>query len=93
MRRKDTSQLDEGQARGSHARRLPRPETVILVLALLWTVGTKFQVIRQAAEGALLASWAVVMFPDVVFFGAFALAFALAALCRPRSSTSSTRMV
>ncbi|MCB9850179.1 MAG: LTA synthase family protein [Phycisphaerales bacterium] len=49
--------------------RLPRPETLLLVLAFLTTVAAKFLALRELDPESLASAWLSVVARDFVFFG------------------------
>ncbi len=59
--------------------RLPRLEYVGLVLAFAWTVGAKWYVLHSADEPTTFLNWAAALLPDVLFFAALLLVFAVLA--------------
>ncbi|HUU95606.1 MAG TPA: LTA synthase family protein [Phycisphaerae bacterium] len=64
-------------------RRLPRPETALLLLAFICTAGAKLLVLHRHQPSSLLATWAEVTVSDVTFFAALAVGVAVAYALRP----------
>ena len=71
-------------AKSGLRRRMPRPETTILIAAFVLTVGAKLLHVLSQPRNGLLVTWAKVSLPDAVFFSATALLIALVYLYRPR---------
>ncbi|HSW44891.1 MAG TPA: LTA synthase family protein, partial [Phycisphaerae bacterium] len=62
----------------------PRLENTLLLLAFLWTIGTKWYVLGRAIQALGPAGWAAALLPDVLFFALLYLVFSLTILLRPR---------
>jgi glucan phosphoethanolaminetransferase (alkaline phosphatase superfamily) len=73
--------------------RLPRLETILLLVSFAWTVGTKGLVLGQAIERLGPTGWAVALLPDVLFFSMLGLVFSLAALVIPGAWTGRALLI
>jgi len=88
----DSSAADPAQAPltapSDHPRRWrqwrPRPESTLLLLALVWTVAAKLLVVLRQDPVNALSAWGDVAMPDVAFTAGLAGLFALAYRYRPR---------
>ncbi len=65
-------------------RRLPRPETILLLLALAWTAGAKFLVVYRHRPPSLAVIYGSVVIADLAFFAVLALGIALLYAYHPR---------
>jgi len=63
---------------------LPRPESTLLLLSLLWTAAAKLVAVLRHDPASVLAAWADVVMPDVAFTAVLTGLFAVAYCCRPR---------
>jgi len=63
---------------------IPRPESVLLLLSLAWTLGAKLMVVRRQKPDSLLAAWAEVSLGDLAFFAAVSLFIAVVFLLPAR---------
>lgn len=81
-RRREPAERPERAVRWSRwRRRLPRPETTLLIIGLLWTLGAKFAVVQRQADN-LVAELVEAGLSDIIFFSAIALIFSVLYLTR-----------
>ena len=72
---------------------LLRPETLLLFLALAWTIGAKFAVVRRQAPDAVLTELVRASWSDVLFFSLVGGVFAAACLAPPKRFVARAALV
>lgn len=79
----DVGSRSKERARLRIRRRLPRPETALLLLAFICTAGAKLLALHRHQPSSLLATWTEVTVSDVTFFAALAVGVAVTYALRP----------
>lgn len=73
--------------------RLPRPETICLLFALLCTVGAKLITVRRHFPPSVPLAWVSVIWTDILFFSLLIVVTAGGYRLRPRSGTARVMLV